>query len=193
MPTTRPYSSPYCGMFSTGSSKPKKQVPTHGRSVNRMYCSTRGMLPRAGGAGQDSRLRLRARRIVCRPAQKAGRNASGGCGCTHAGQNRGRPDRAAVVHAALDLVPQLGMEDQPLGHADGGDQRIAGFHRHGQLLDQPGVEPVPHAAIVGDLHPGGRIEHEAVADALASGAPCPSRPARVWQSRRRRAAWGRSP
>ena len=27
-----PYSSPYCGMFSTGSSKPKKHVPTHGRS-----------------------------------------------------------------------------------------------------------------------------------------------------------------
>ena len=31
MPATRPYSRPYCGMFSTGSSKPKKQVPTQGR------------------------------------------------------------------------------------------------------------------------------------------------------------------
>ena len=102
-PTTRPYSSPYRGMFSTGATKPKKQVPTHGRSVNRMHCSTRGMLPERAAlghecfvlevAGQKDRLPACAE---CR-AKRIGRLR-----LFHAHQNRGHPDRVAVFHPALD-------------------------------------------------------------------------------------------
>ena len=166
MPTTRPYSRPYCGMFSTGSSKPKKHVPTQGRCVKRTYCSIFGHALGGGGRGQQLALEVAGEVDPLLAVAEGRAEGVGRLRLGHAGQDGRRADRAAVVHAALDLVPQLGVEHQALGHADGGDERVARLHRHGQLLDQRRVEPVPHAAVVGDLHRGRRIEHEAVADAL---------------------------
>src|SRR5208337_1011247 len=166
-PTTRPYSRPYCGMFSTGSWKPKKQVPAHGRSVNRMYCSTRGMLPERAALGRSSRLRLRARRIVRRPSQKAGRNASGGCGWFT--QVRTAATRIGLLSSTPRsiLFRNWAWRTSPLGRLSVETSESPGFIATGSFWISPGVEPVPHAVIVGDLHPRGRIEHEAVADALS--------------------------
>src|SRR5208337_5683234 len=79
-----------------------------------------GHAPRAGGSGQELTLEV-ASQEDRPPAVAEGRaKRVRRLRLVHAGQNRSRPDRAAVVHPALDLVPQLGMEDQPLGLADRG-------------------------------------------------------------------------
>ncbi len=84
----------------------------------------------------------------------------------HTSQHRGRADRAAILHAALDVVAQLRVKNQAFGHADGRDEAIAGLDRRREFLDQRRIKPVAHAAVVGHFHLRGRIDHETIANAL---------------------------
>ena len=165
-PTTRPYSSPYCGMFSTGSSKPKKQVADPGPLGEPDVLLDLRHARGRGGAGQQLAPEVAGQVDPLLAVAEGRAEGVRRLRLGHAGQHRGGADRAAVALAALDLVSQLGAEHQALGHADRRDERIARLHRHGQPADQRRIEPVPNAAVVGDLHLRRRIEHEAVADAL---------------------------
>ena len=131
-----------------------------------MYFSSLGASPCGSYGGQQFAPQVAGEidslsAVTKRRAERVGRLRLG-----HAGQHRGVSDGAVVFLAPGDRPALDGVGDGAHRHADGRDERIARLHRDRELLNQRRVEPVPDAAVVRDSHRRGRIEHEAVADAV---------------------------